>query len=297
MYLSDFMVIIKYFSFWYELRKKEFQMFISNFRKMKATLNFLATCMVLVAMSSCKKEDVTPTNTASSTTSSGTKSLVLNSQPDSSSSNYEHCFIELEKIEAYFSGQGWITISSEPQTIDLNALYGESTALLAQVTDSAFEQMDQIRFTFGTESQVVFNSGSYFGLNFMNNEFQETVAIDHNVSNSSTILFNFNLNGAMIHNALGYFVDPVIEQLQDPATGISGHINTTGQALITMDNSDLMVQTYLDGEGNFKIQDMEPGVYQFTVTPIINGIKGQAEQLQSVVVIEGQTTVISTITL
>lgn len=264
---------------------------------MKATLKIITACTVFVVMSACKKEDVTPTGSSSSTDNTGTKSLLLNSNPDSSSTNYDHCFIELEKIEAYVSGQGWIEISSEPKTIDLNALYGKSTALLAKVSDSAFAAMDRIRFTFGTESQVVFNSGSYFGLNFVNNEYQETVDINHSASTSSTVVFNFDLSGAMIHNALGYFVNPVIEQLENPETGITGHINTTGQALISLDNNNLLVQTYLDGEGNFRIQDMEPGVYQFTVTPIVNGIKGQAEQVQTVVVLEGQTTVISTITL
>ncbi len=95
---------------------------------------------------------------------------------------------------------------------------------------------------------------------------------------------------------MGYAFDPVINYLDDPETGIMGHVEGAGQAIVSVENGSFTYQTFLTTNGDFFIQDMETGQYQMTVQAIYDEVINATEQEMVVVVVDGKITSIQNIT-
>lgn len=269
---------------------------------MKTIKIMFTALLMLVVISSCEKEEFAAQDpaAASSTTnpepnSSSEKSIAMNSNPGQSSNAFSEFNVEISAIDAYIQNQGWVNLSHESQIVDLNELVMGTKETLVKVSDSIFAKIDKIKITFGSENYIVSQLNTHFAVNFMDSK-EFIIDVDQVSEAQSSILINVDLNGSLIQNTLGYAFDPVINYLDDPETGIMGHVEGAGQAIVSVENGSFTYQTYLTTNGDFFIQDMETGQYQMTVQAIYDEVINATEQEMVVLVVDGKITSIQNIT-
>lgn len=263
---------------------------------MRTIQNVFAALILFVAMSACQKDTGIEPQPAdpSSPTPQGKKAINMNSNPDNSSGDFKHFYVDIDKVDAYVEGQGWVAIQTEEQSVDLNALFDESVAKLAEVKDSVFAHIRKIRVTFGTQNYLTMQNGTSASVALLNGQ-EYVIDIDQSLQSESSILLNIDLNGAIVEQALGYVFNPIFSCLEDPETGVDGHVSGTIQAIVSLENGNGSLQTFLDAEGDFRLQDVDPGTYTLEIRPIIAGIESALHETRTVVVVEGQTTAVGDI--
>ncbi|MCE3296353.1 MAG: hypothetical protein K0R65_2067 [Crocinitomicaceae bacterium] len=262
---------------------------------MKTVNLIIAAALFSSVITACEKEELAAQPQSSSQATSptappGAKAIKVNSSPGENSHEYRDCFIEIDKVEAFTQSQGWIIIRDEDQTINLTQANLDAAAMIATMPDTTFDRIEKIRLTFGDNNFLTSENGDHLQMALANSN-ELLIEVDREgISQESEIILHFDLNQALSQQAGAFIFDPVIDQLEDPETGISGSVSGTAQALISLDSDHASYQTFLTADGQFMIRDIEEGSYRLLIQPLLSGLNDLQAKIINVVVVDGRIT-------
>lgn len=192
-----------------------------------------------------------------------------------------------------------VSYEGETQMVNLLDLTGANSLLLG-TEDFDEGEIDQIRLILGTNNYVVKDgvesdlktpSAQQSGLK---------IKIDQELEAGQTydLIIDFDVAKSIVvaGNSGNINLKPVLRAYLQEAAGISGQIMPLEAQMIevtAMDGDDTYT-TYVDENGNFKIQGLDAGTYSLVITP--NELYVPV-QIDGIMVEDGEMTVVEPITL
>ncbi|SHO62056.1 DUF4382 domain-containing protein [Algoriphagus zhangzhouensis] len=192
-----------------------------------------------------------------------------------------------------------ISYEGESQMVNLLDLTGANSLLLG-TEDFEEGEIDQIRLILGTNNYVVKDgvesdlktpSAQQSGLK---------IKIDQELEAGQTydLIIDFDVAKSIVvaGNSGNINLKPVLRAYLQEAAGISGQILPIEAQMIevTAVDGDDNYTTYVDENGNFKIQGLDSGTYSLVITP--NELYAPV-QIDGILVVDGEMTVVDPIIL
>lgn len=278
------------------------------------SLKKIIGCLAIIGLgfTSCKKENVTANN-PSSTSDAGTFKVRMTDAPG----DYEGLFVEIDKVEAYLEGSGWVDLNTQSQMVSVLDLTNGNETNIAFASGVAAGTYSKVRLTFGDENRLKLNSTSEIGLQLgegmsatgmldlqVQGELpgQKTVEIvineEINANSGANVLLDFNVAQSIIENQSGFVLNPVILSIEDEQTGLSGKIEGAVQASIVLKKGSFEASTGIDQNGNFLIRGLADGTYSMLIDAEVSGkTSNEIKTFPTVTVIEGRIQNMGTIQL
>lgn len=253
----------------------------------------LIGALALLGLSSCKKDDPQPgtgsTNTASP--ERGSFKVRLTDSPG----NFSGLFVEMTRVDAYIENRGWVNISNESRVISVLDLTNGAETTLAYQSKAEAGVYTKLKLTFGNENTLVLNGAagsSTIALNFSSEGSREVIVeIDEEVSSetSADVLLDFNVAESIALLGSSYLMNPDITDIHDESTGISGDVQGSAQASITLHNGQHSYHTFVSASGEFLIHGVEDGTYQLSIEGMVQGNAIlQHHNIDNVTIVQGQ---------
>lgn len=251
----------------------------------------------------CKKENVA-TNNPSSTSQAGTFKVRMTDAPG----DYEGLYVEIDKVEAYLEGSGWVLLNNQAQMVSVLDLTNGAETNIAYQSNVEAGAYSKLRLTFGENNSIKLNSSSELGLQLpagvsstatldldagamLGAERTVEIEIDETVSAEAgaNVLLDFNVAQSVIESPEGWMLDPIITSIKDELTGVKGKIEGAVQASITIQTLDGEFNTYTDASGSFMIRGLEPGTYSVLINAEVEGKStNNIRTVNGVTVVEGR---------
>lgn len=222
----------------------------------------LIPCMIMfgLMMNSCSK----------STTTSTPYAIRMTDGPGP----YNAVYIDLKGVEIIGDGGKTVVLNVNAGIYNLlNFSNGRDTLISSGNMEIA--SVEQIRLILGPNNSVVVNNVSYplstpsadqSGLKL---QVHQTLQAGIQYS----ILLDFDANASIVSQGNGsYSLKPVIRTIETAITGtIKGSITPIGSlAVVTATSSaNLSFSSNVNSTGNFMLLGLAPGIYTFTVTPLL----------------------------
>lgn len=273
---------------------------MKNFKTLVA-----AAIMGALVLGACKKTDLGQMNNATQEPSSLMVKMTDNP------GDYVGVEMEIQKVEAYLEGSGWVTLNNEAQFVDVAKLTNGKAAVLAYKTQLQAGHYTQLRIVFGNENRLTLfaeagdNSGfrivhttdlTYSG----NHEVIVNIDVQVDATAGTEVLVDFDIAKSIIKDLNGYVVKPAISWLKDTKTAVTGEVKGTISAAVVLTNGQDSVSAYTDMEGKFYLRGMKPGVYKAIIYPawktLIDAMRKPYE-LEGVVVVDGEVHYLGEITV
>jgi superoxide dismutase len=259
---------------------------------MKKTLLIGLFAVIGIAVQSCKKETVNPAS------NSGSMTVKMTDSPG----NYAGLTVNITKVEAFLSGSGWVTLSNQSQLVHVLDLTNGAQTTIASSNSLETGLYSRLRLTFSNENTLLLNE--YSGTSSVQlsiageTTIQKEVIIDEvvTVGVNTEVLLDFNVSQSIIQHLNEYLLQPIITEIEDPSTGVQGQVSGALQASITLQNSRMSYNTYINESGDFLIQGVEDGTYSLIAQAMVQSSGSIAQQsIQNVVVTDGKITQLGTI--
>lgn len=192
-----------------------------------------------------------------------------------------------------------ISYEGESQMVNLLDLTGANSLLLG-TEDFEEGEIDQLRLILGTNNYVVKDgvesdlktpSAQQSGLK---------IKIDQEIEAGQTydLIIDFDVAKSIVvaGNSGNINLKPVLRAYLQEAAGISGQVLPLEAQMIevTAVDGDDTYTTYVDENGNFKIQGLDSGTYSLVITP--NELYAPV-QVDGILVVDGEMTVVEPIIL
>lgn len=193
-----------------------------------------------------------------------------------SPADFEGLDVEIAEVEVYSETTGWVDLSSESQFVDVLSLTNGTEAEIGFASNLQAAHYTQLRITFGSENSLsVMGSADLGGISgllnlelAMRDSHQVVIEIDEevNAQNSADILLDFNVAASVIQYGNDYVLDPVMTEIHDAETGISGEVEGAANAYIELTDGENSFTTYVDAQGRFLLRGMAAGTYDLIAT-------------------------------
>lgn len=252
-------------------------------------LGLIATMGIVVQ--SCKKDEAT-----ANPGTMGTMKVKMTDDP----ANYAALNMEITKVEAFSEQSGWITLNSQSQMVSVLSLTNGTETILANTAVSA-GVYSKLRITFGSANTLTLNAesgGNTCNLGFGSNlNHQVEIEIDEQVESNSTaeILIDFNVAGSIIGSGTTYFINPIMEIIEDAGTGVKGDVDGENFAHVTVWNQSDSVNCYTNFQGKFLIRGLDAGTYDLKVKTCGNQGEINSVTLTGITVTDGEIEDVGTI--
>lgn len=255
---------------------------------------------------SCKKDTIAPQQ--SSDAQGSTMRVKMTDAPG----DYAALNVDIVSVQAFSENSGWITLNNQAQTVSVLDLTNGVSTDLSFNTNVSTGVYTKLKLIFGDKNQIKINAGAttdpaqiavsgLFDLQWMGTKEVE-IAINEevNAQTQAEVLLDFDV-AASIKQQLGtYIIEPMIREVDDMQTGISGAIESGAKAAVLVSGPMGQVSTFADASGKFIIHDLDPGKYTIKILPTAeeraNGLP-QEFTLSNVLVTEGQIKSMGVITL
>ncbi len=223
--------------------------------------------------------------------------------------NYSALQIEIERVEAYLQGEGWMVLSEEAQLVNVLELTNGNSVAIAQESGIQTGLFTAVALYIGDENTLfVDENGSQVSISLEGNARIE-LAINQQISEDShaEVLLDFNVAASIIESASGDFVlDPEVTVVTDVETGVQGQLSLPVAAVIMLQNQagEILYSTFADASGAFSISGVAAGAYDLVVqfqaqgTGGLNlGLPGLPVEItiDNVAIVEGELTQMGTI--
>ncbi len=243
---------------------------------------------------SCKKENNVPSGPA------GAMEVRMTDAPG----NFASLDVQITKVEAYLQNSGWVTLNSQTQTVAVLDLTNGAETSIASNSSLSAGMYTKLRLTFGNTNSLQLSGsggGSSLDLSFgTNTSHQVEIEINEqvNASETTSVLIDFNAAQSIYDLAGSYFINPIIEEIEDESTGVQGTVQGAATASVTLSNGNHSYSTFINAQGQFLIRGAEDGTYQIQVSAIASSnMQSQTGSLSNVVVADGQITQVGNIAL
>jgi hypothetical protein len=183
--------------------------------------------------------------------------------------------LDIQKVEVKNSSStsdtSWVTISNQPQTVNLLDLTNGNTKIIAS-SNVKSGTYTTLRLVLGSNNKVEVN-GTMMNLNLSSNA-QAGVDVNINTQvdaqNSATLLLDFDVARSITAGLTGSFtLNPVIAATQESNSGdVSGQIQPANAmtAVYVKSGSDTVSSTYSDTtSGDFKLIGLAQGNYDVNI--------------------------------
>jgi hypothetical protein len=259
---------------------------------MKTVALIAVFALSVTGLSSCKKEDAKPgTSMNTASPEKGSFKVRLTDSPG----NYSGLFVELTRVDAYIQNQGWVNLSSESRVISVLDLTNGAETTLSYNAHAQAGVYTKLKLTFGNENTLVLNGvagSSTIALNFGSQSSHEVVVDIHeevNAQSSGEVLLDFNVAQSILAMGTSYLMNPNITEIENESTGISGDVQGSAQASVTLHNGQHSYHTFVSASGEFLIRGVEDGTYQLSIEGMVQGnAMLQHHEIDNVTIVEGQ---------
>jgi hypothetical protein len=272
---------------------------------------FAALTSLGLIFTSCNKENPTPAQ------SSGAKGNTFQVRMTDAPGDYQALFVQIDQLEAYLDGSGWVNLSSKSQVINVLELTNGKEVSLTTANQVKAGHYSKLRLTFGSENKVVLNSSSSAGLTLgegmtanstldLNVEAtlgvkrQVEIVIDQQISSSvgASVLIDFDVAASVLEKTDGWWLNPVIRVIKDENTGVKGAISGSQQASISISKPGFSASTHLSASGDFLIKGLEEGTYTLVIDAEVEGqTNNEIKTIPGVTVVRGRIENLGTIQL
>lgn len=280
---------------------------------MKVTKMTMAVIAIMgLFFTACKKENVA-TNNPSSTAQAGTFKVRMTDAPG----DYAGLYVEIDKVEAYLDGSGWVLLNNQAQMFSVLDLTNGTETNIAYQSSVEAGTYTMLRLTFGEDNSIKLNSSSELGLQLpvgissnasldlnvdqmLGQERTVEIAINETVSASAgaSVLLDFNVAQSVIENEAGWMLDPIITSIEDELTGLKGSIEGAQQASISIQTPEGEISTNTDASGSFLIRGLEEGTYTVMINAEVEGkTTNEIRVINGVAVVNGRIQNMGTIQL
>jgi hypothetical protein len=207
--------------------------------------------------------------------------------------NFTGLYVQLTRVDAYIEQQGWVNLSTENRLISVLDLTNGAETTLSLNEQAVVGTYSKLKLTFGTDNSLLIYGGSAtIGLSFSSPASDEVIIdINEEVSAGTTteVLLDFNVAESVWQMGNTYLMHPAISEIEDESTGISGDVQGSIQASVTLFNSEHSYQTYITASGEFLLRGIAEGTYQLSVEGIAQGVTGMQETtVSNIVIVKGQ---------
>lgn len=209
--------------------------------------------------------------------------------------NFTGLYVQLTRVDAYIEQQGWVNLSSDDRLISVLDLTNGAETTLSLTQQAAIGMYAKLRLTFGTDNSLLVYGGagsSTVGLSFSSPASNEIVVdINEQVSAGTTteVLLDFNVAESIWQLGNTYLIHPAISEIEDETTGVSGDVQGSMQASVTLFNSEHSYHTYITASGEFLLRGIADGTYLLSVQGIAQGKPGlQETTLNNIVIVQGR---------
>jgi hypothetical protein len=242
----------------------------------------LAIMMFSLILAGCTQENLSPD------ASNGSKFRV--SMTDSPA-DFSALDVEIVEVQAFLEGEGWISLNADPQRVSVLELTNGIEQEIGFSADAGAGVYTMLKIVFGSDNKLtVKNDLSVGGLGQSGNalvtldlEFEGNkeviVEIDQEVEagGAANVLIDFNVAESIIKDGEEYILKPTLQLIEDVSTGISGEVEGTGQAMITLSNGEFSFSTFTDASGKFLLRGMDAGAYILEIMPEADDLTGLAQ--------------------
>lgn len=223
---------------------------------------------------------------------------------------YAELNVEIDSVEIYSENDGWITLNSESQSMNVLDLNNGSELFLASDAEVDAGLYSKIRVNFAEEATLMSQVAIDLPLLSIDANNQVTlewegprqveVEIDENLQaeTENSILIDFNVMESVNEGSSTIGLDVVLEELENEDSGVEGELSAETEAFILLTNGEDSISTYTNVNGEFLIRGTEEGEYSLFVF-----LKGDQEidaenadaTIESVAILDGEIKSVGTI--
>lgn len=249
---------------------------------------------IAILFTACKKEDIQTEKDANP------REFKVNMTD--APGDYEALTVEIEGIEVYHEGSGWISLSNDVQYVNVLDLTNGVETQLAIQQEAEIGVYSKLKIKFGDDHKLTLKNTTELGGIFTTATLlldlslggPDEIVIDINEEISAEqgvdLLVDFNVAQSIIKIGEAYILKPAIAEIKDRSTGINGEVKGAASAAIILTNGSDSISAYTNTEGNFLLRGMDPGTYDMYVYPKgeENTEPMEAKKVEGVVVKEGK---------
>lgn len=206
---------------------------------------------------------------------------------------------EITRVEIYKQGDGWIDVNNESHSYAIMELSNGREKTIAQRNDMKPGTYSKLRITWGSGGSANLTIGGLaVSVVFHANTQTE---IDHQMilkgGQTTDVLIDLHAAQSVVQEGSQYIFRPIVTIIQDPETGVRGHVTGATEVSIHAQNGSAMISTFTDANGDFLIRGMDPGMWDLTFYyKTVLGASAEYHR-NDVSVVQGSITDVGTITL
>ncbi len=261
----------------------------------------LIVALLVIFVAACEK-DVTKNPAAQS----NSFTIKMTDAP----ADYSALQVEIEGVEAYLEGSGWVTLSDQAQVVSVLELTNGNEITIATQTGLEAGTYTALALYIGDDNFLVIDeNGNQISLNL---EGGQRVEFDINEQLSATghaeVLLDFNVATSIVESSAGSFhFNPEITPIVDAESGVHGQLSLPLSAAIMLQgaNGEISYSAFSDANGAFLIRGVAEGTYSFVVQAQgqsvigigLPGLPGEPVEIRidNVSVVHGEITQMGTI--
>ncbi len=215
--------------------------------------------------------------------------------------NYAALNVTITSVDGYVEDHGWVTLSSQTQTINVASLTNGSEIVIADAHDVQTGFYTHLRIKFGGTATININAtGSGSGLLFTliwDSPQEVDILVNRQVTNNSgaNVLLDFDVAQSIIQIGAQYHFQPVVREVHNEDTGVKGRTQGASTAAVVFTNPSHTYSGYINSDGYFFIRGMSSGTYTCTIYK--NSESNEQHQINGIVVTQGQVYHMGTINL
>jgi hypothetical protein len=209
----------------------------------------LIVALLVVIVSACEKDA-----TQNPAEQSNSFTIKMTDAP----ADFEALQVEIDRVEAYLEGSGWVVLSNESQLVSVLELTNGTSIDIASESGLQTGLYSAIALYIGDNNTLVVNqNGSQVSYTLENNHsidfdiHQELSATSH-----AEVLLDFNVATSIIQSESGeFFLNPEITTIVDAEAGVQGQLSLPLDAVVMLQNQagQIIYSAYTNANGAFLI--------------------------------------------
>lgn len=222
----------------------------------------LIVALLVVVFSACEKDA-----TQNPAEQSNSFTIKMTDAP----ADFEALQVEIDRVEAYLEGSGWVQLSNGSQIVSVLELTNGKEVTIGHQSGLEAGTYSSLALYIGeSNTLVVDENGNQVNLNLEGGQRIEfAINEELNENSHAEILLDFNVASSIITSEANgsYFLNPEITVIQDVETGVQGQLSlpTTAVVMLLDQVGEVIYSAYTDANGSFLIRGVVQGQYDLEI--------------------------------